>query len=313
MKTISLAVMVLGLLSGTARGNGLLLSPDQLPAETRETFAQQIRSARAENPKPFDALATVRENLPMLDAGKRGRMVPLSRMLKSMGADAYLPVVEELAFRSRGVSDLAPSAALAWKVGMLETIGNLRDPRSEPLLSAVLASDLAQEQVVRAAAEALGKLETDSAAKTLVGLVEKGGGSDGTDSRRIAVLVGMGSCRRLVAARALAEALEDIADEPTAKRVIKALGDVGNAWAWRTPAVKHRDEEAAVRRTAAEALVAAFVRYQGEARQAASNALMVVDAPITAKLIDEAKQSADQELRVALDGLAARFARNPTR
>ncbi len=66
-------------------------------------------------------------------------------------------------------------------------------------------------------------------------------------------------------------------------------------------------------RTAAAALVAAFLRSQGSLRDAASNALMVVDAPETPALIDAAQASASLEQRTALAALRARFANNPTR
>ena len=67
------------------------------------------------------------------------------------------------------------------------------------------------------------------------------------------------------------------------------------------------------RRPAAEALVRAFVSWDGEVRQAASNALMVVDEPSTPTLIETAKKSASPEQQPPLDALAHRFANNPAR
>ena len=50
----------------------------------------------------------------------------------------------------------------------------------------------------------------------------------------------------------------------------------------------------------------------GEVRQAASNGLMVVDAPSTPRLIAEARSSTPA-LTAELGELEARFARNPAR
>jgi hypothetical protein len=121
----------------------------------------------------------------------------------------------------------------------------------------------------------------------------------------------MGECRRSRVTTALAERLRTTSDEATARIAARSLGRAGNAWAWRT--LGDRSEEARIRETAAKALVDAFVRHDGEARTAASNALMVVDAPQTPALIDEAKKTAGPKTIKALDALATRFARNPAR
>src|SRR5436853_7659883 len=73
-------------------------------------------------------------------------------------------------------------------------------------------------------------------------------------------------------------------------RSFDSLADVGNAWAWKTPQVReHAGDEAEVRRTAAAALVAVFLRSQGSLRDAASNGLMAADAPGTPSLIAAAQ------------------------
>jgi len=123
----------------------------------------------------------------------------------------------------------------------------------------------------------------------------------------------MGSCRRLAAMRALVSALASHPIEREATAIVHAMGDLGSAWAWKTPSVaEHRDEEAAVRGEAAAALVNAFVGYERDVSMAASNALMKVDDPSTTKLVAEAKTTHPGRA-TALDGLSRRFARNPTR
>src|SRR5690606_6309435 len=101
---------------------------------------------------------------------------------------------------------------------------------------------------------------------------------------------GMGECRHLRVVEELARRLRDAPDDDMARAAARSLGRAGNAWAWRTIS-DHRDE-ARIRETAARALVDAYVNRDGEARDAASNALMVVDAPETARIIEAARQAA---------------------
>jgi hypothetical protein len=91
---------------------------------------------------------------------------------------------------------------------------------------------------------------------------------------------------------------------------VKSLGHVGSAWAWKTLA--DRSDEAASRETAARALVTAFVQYDGEVREAAAKALLVVDDSHTVALIEAARRGAPADVALALDELARRVANNPT-
>ena len=69
-------------------------------------------------------------------------------------------------------------------------------------------------------------------------------------------------------------------------------------------------EEREVRRLAASALVDLFVAGGPAVRQAASNALMVVDAPRDARAH---RPRREDDNRAPLRALAERFAQNPTR
>ncbi|MFN7133330.1 MAG: hypothetical protein ACK4N5_14725, partial [Myxococcales bacterium] len=138
MKIFAMAMLVLGAFGGVARAEGLLVNAAALPPKVREALAADIRAAREQNPRAFAAFERLRTDLPDLDAKKRGGLVPVSLLLKPMGAEAFLPVVEELAFRTVGTTGLSKQATLAWKIGLLETMGNVRDPRSLPLFQAFL-------------------------------------------------------------------------------------------------------------------------------------------------------------------------------
>jgi hypothetical protein len=160
---------------------------------------------------------------------------------------------------------------------------------------------------VRAAAFALGALGTDQATQRLLALARSPHGD--------AVRAGMGSCRRAPVAEELAHALAREQRPVVRRALIDSLAEVGNAWAFRTRAVAvSADEQARIRSRAARALLEAFVHDRGSLRDAADNALMVVDAADTPALIASLRaRSDDGELRAALDRLAARLSRNPTR
>ncbi len=295
--------------TGAAHAGGMLLAPEALPATARQSLSQEIAKARETDPAAFERVHALAKQAEELDARKRGRIAPMSPLLNRLGESALWPLVELIAFDTHRVDAdvVSVSAKLALHVGVIEAAGRLRDDRVAPVWIALLDGAETRPLVMRAAAEALARLDTDSAAQKLVRLSQ----TDGV--RREAALWAMGNCRRLVVAKRLAEALEAERDPLQAKRIVQSLGDVGSAWAWRTPAVKARAEEGPVRRVAAEALVRAYLAFDGEVRQAASNALLVVDAPGTESLIQAARQGRSTEQLAALDTLAERYARNATR
>lgn len=300
-------MMGLLLLAGAAQARGVVLDPAQLPAAERDRLIAQIASARREDPEAFTLVPQLRHRLPALDAKKRGPRVPVSALLKPLGPRALFPMLEALAVEAPPQGELTPSAWLAMRVGLIEAVGVLRDGRAAPVLAAILDAPAQESDILRAAAEALGRLGDDAAASRLAALAR------GDDARRGPVLAGMGGCRRLLCAQALAAALQPHPEPALAKAVVRSLGEIGAAWAWRTPGVKARSEEQAVRAVAARALVSAVVGYDGEVRQAASNALLVVSAPMTGQLIEEARREANADQKAALDALSARLRRDPLR
>jgi HEAT repeat protein len=187
---------------------------------------------------------------------------------------------------------------------LVEAIGLLKDSRALPVLVVVLSkeSDFA---TTRTAAEAIARLDTDIAAQTLVTSLGSASGDHAT-----AILAGMGVCHRALVARTLAERLDAHPDPATAKHLVKSLGHVGNAWAWKTLA--ERSDENTSRETAARALVTAYRSYTGEVRDAAAKALLVVDDTHTNALIEAARHGASEDVARALDDLARLVASNPT-
>ncbi len=237
-------------------------------------------------------VADLRAHVPQADAMKRGRLATgLKPALESLGAAAVPELISE-ALRAPDPA-WSESAALAWQVSVLDALGTAKDVRARPVFQKWLAETAAPFQVQRAAAEGLAKLGDADALIAQIG--------------RDAVVVGIGSARKHSVARALALELTKSPSEARAKLLVKALGDVGNAWAWETLPV--RTEELATRNEAAKALVAAFVKFGGEVRDQAATQLLVVDAPNTAALIAQAKGGG---VAVGeLDALGKRLAAKP--
>lgn len=242
----------------------------------------------------------VRE-LPKLDQARRGNLPIVTPLLKRLGPSALLPMLEALS--RPAPKGLSVTAARGYRLSLIEATGMLRDARAEPTLFAIL--DSARDfDTARITAEAIGRIGSDAALAKLTAA------ADGP--QREGVLAGLGHCRRAGAAALLAGALDGSLAPLPAKRVIRALGNVGNAAAWKL--ASDRREEASARATAADALVRAFVTYgDEELRTAASNAIMVVDDPTTPALIARTRLLVDDATARALDALSARFMDNPAR
>ncbi|MDI3283032.1 hypothetical protein [Polyangium sp. 15x6] len=300
------AGLLLSALTGVASAaEGVWIGPDRIAEQDRAALVQAIGVARKENPTAFDTLARLREDMPALDAQKRGRYVPVAAILKGLGKDALLPMLNELAVDAKPRGDMPDDAWHAWRVGLVEAVGALRDGRAAPVLFAIIDTTEMDTDLVRAAASALGKLGTDAAARKLVGMAKKEG------PKQKGVLAGMGDCRRLVVAEALASTLRAHPDAETAILVARSLGDVGSAWAWKTPIIAASGEEDAVRAAASQALVDSYLRYEGEARTAITKAVLMVDHPSTPALVEAAKRSARPGDQAALDALLERFKNSP--
>lgn len=275
---------------------------------THLLFASVLALAvAAPRPASADPRTSVRQAVmhkSALDAKSRGHRAPIALYLRGMGKQALDPMLEMLSGgpAAKGLPEGAVSAA---RRDLVEAVGLLRDPKAIAVVGGVLDRD-ADADVVRAASQALSRIGTDEAVARLRTALGRASGD-----RARAILAGMGDCRRKAGAEILAARLHAHPDEATARVLARSLGGAGNAWAWKT--LPARGEESAVRALAARALVGAFVAYDGEVREAAAKALLVVDDPSTTSLIASARAGASPDRAAALDALAARFAANPAR
>lgn len=301
---VSLA-MVFALALGSASANAALPTVGaRMPAKSFVALKTEIATARRVDAKSFAVVSSIVAHAADADAHARSGKALTPLMLSQLGPSALLPMLEMLAVEApKGIPDDAASKV---RGSVIEAVGLLRDPKALPVLTPILEDASEDIATTRTVSEAIARIGTDEAGAKLLSTLDSA-----TGDRARAILAGMGECRRLSVTQALAARLASTTDDATANAAARSLGRVGNAWAWKTTA--DHSEETAVRHAAAAALVQAYARRTGEARQAASNALMVVDAKDTPALIDDAKRGASSETVAALSALAARFARNPTR
>jgi hypothetical protein len=309
VKTMATVISCLALsaVAGTASAApGGSFDSTRLPAQTRTELRTSIDKARATDPAAFHEVRDMFAKAHAADLHARGRKAPNSMRLAALGSKALLPMLELVAFDAPPLAkDEKPADRASVNRDLIEAIGLLRDARAMPVLVAILARE-SDAATTRTTAEAIARMDNDEAATTLVAAVSKASGE-----RATAILAGMGACHRAVIARTLADRLAAHPDDAAARPIMKSLGHVGSAWAWKTLA--DRSDEAASRETAARALVAAYVQYTGEARDGAAKALLVVDDSHTEALIEAARRGASPDVALALDDLARRFASNPTR
>lgn len=306
--SVSLGLLLLGPMttfSGRAHAAPISTTTTfRMPTDPSANLQKEVARARAIDPRTFAVVNGIVVHAAEADGRARGRKAPTALYLAKLGPSALMPMLEMLAIDPpRGI----PAAtAPGVRRDLIEAVGRLKDPRALPVLTPILEDQTEDADTTQTVAEALARIGTQQAATRLLSALEAS-----TGARTRAILAGMGECRHLRIAEALAARLRGASDEAVARAAARSLGRAGNAWAWKTLA--DRSEEARIRVTAARALVDAYVRLDGEARDAASNALMVVDAPETPALIAEAKRGASPTVVNALDALAERLARNPSR
>jgi hypothetical protein len=279
VKQLALAVMMTAQAALAEGAFTLTLAPKE-----RATLEQQIATARARSPDTFRQVAALRASLARLDHGKRGRYAPVTSWLNAI-PQATWALADAIVFSGGVDASLPLTARVAWQAGLLESLGARREPKTEGLLVAVLVSPGLESAVRRSAADALGRLGTESAAQALVAAASAASGVD-----REAVLAGMGTCRRLTVTAFLAQALARASVESEQLALIKALSVNGNAWALETPAGAPAPAEVRrIQTTAAGALVKAFVATSGRVKTEAHDGLRIVNAPDTALLLAQSR------------------------
>ena len=274
MKTLGLVTMLVAQVVLAKGALDVKLSGAELT-----TLQREIAASKKANPQAFIAVAQVRAQMAAIDAKKRGRFAPVTPRLNSI-PNATWALAEAIALDGALDETLPLSARIAWQSGLLEALGEQRDEKTEAVLIAALATEPSPE-VLRSAADGLGRLGSDRAASVLIAAAGARRGS-----AREAVLAGMGSCRRTSVAGFLATQLSLSTFEKEQLALVKSLSVIGNEWALETPAgAPVKAEVPQLRAIAAGALVKLFSEASGNVRQQASDAILVVNAPETKVLL----------------------------
>jgi len=284
---------------------GAVLCPSDLSVEDRLAVHTLVAESRVSEPEAFSRVAAVWRALPAADASTRGRLAAMSPALAAIGREALPALLERLVLADPGRGELTRSAWLAWRIGLIDAVGRLRDQRASAVLEALLARTELESEVRRAAAAALARLETDEAATVLVELSRLDGEAG------LAVLAGMGHCRRVEVAKRLAEALGAAQSFEETHTVARSLATAASGPVWRAGLVRHPEEGDALRRIAATALIDAFMGGDEDRQRVLTTALLVVDEPGAMRRIAEEREHASGERAAALDVLAGRLAANP--
>lgn len=245
-----------------------------IPAHAAPVAAHPPAVRAARDPgASIDALTRKVAGLP------RDRRAAVVRDLEAVGPSALDALLARLAKDSAAMARLRaanPDAAGAFDAALVEAVGALRSPRALPALVAVFEGPTDDRRLVRASADGLGKLCDSGGFDVLARHAAT------LDRREQAAEAGLGLCRTGRSATLLAARLGEAHDPATVKALADGLGQVGSSWAWEAMGPANAATGARVRRTCADALVAAYARTEGPARESLGQALLMVDDPSTA-------------------------------
>jgi hypothetical protein len=294
--SLSFLVSILGVTASASAATPFL----DAPIARATQFDATIANERVRHPVAFSRVASVIKSADSMDAQKRGRFAPMSPQLRAIGPDAGPALLEPLVHPERFAMPKEETAKIALRAGLIEAAGSLGMTDAAPLWRSILDGG-AEYYEVRAAAEALGRVASESDVVKMVALVKTRG------PKQEAVIAGAGTWRRIEVARAIGDVMSG--DAKIGMASAHALGDLGGSWlkdANTSPMV-------AVRGEAARQAVRLYVLSNNEVRTAASDAVMTIDSSDTGSIISAARASATPDQNKALDALAARFAKNPVR
>ncbi len=268
-----------------------------------EHLADDLTELWRTRPDLFAAVDEVRDEVVAYHRGGAWRPMNVAGLLDGVGEQRLLPLLWALASDDPLALGMGLTAWVAWRVGLTESIGRLRDPRSVPVLQSIVAGDDPQAAVRRAAVAAIGRTGDAGGIAAAIEVAEA------SPQRRAAVIEGLGQARRAVAADYLLE-ISRTEDDPVLRRAaIRALGDWGNLEAWRTPALSPWAEEGeAAREIIVETLVDAYPDADSVIRAEIAKTLQLVDVHGSAARAgrragvaeDEARGAAWRELQATM-------------
>jgi hypothetical protein len=269
--------------TGNARADGIVMAPSALAPEARSQLEQQIQAAKAANPAVFAAVKNLKGHRYENYKNNRNPYPTVARELRGLGAAALMPMLEALAVQQPVRGSLTDAEWDALTLGMLDSVGMIRDSRARPVLLAAFEAQGLRPKVLAAAGRALGRLGGDAELALLVKHAKDG------DPLAPFAVGGLGWMRRVESAKHLAALLGSTKDAKLAAAAAQALGTVGSSWAWRALGEKRAAEGLEVRKICAEALAPSFVKSKGDARTRSAESLLMIEHPATVDLLRAAR------------------------
>lgn len=288
-----------------APSSGLLLKPDQLPAAARAALTDAYNAEKAQHPERFEAVAAVRDCTAEGYVGKRNPKPQCMPELHKLGREYGMAMLAGLVFEAPRTRDghVPYGTAVeqqAYVKAVLETVGRFRLPQAAPILYASLMQGNAAHW--QSAADALGRLGGDAEARALVDLATT------ANPRQLAAISGLGECRRIEAAAALATLLGKHPQGEQLAMVADSLGRVASAWAWQAMGPGKAAMALEVRTTAAKAAVQALATYSdATSLEQVRQSLWMAEHPETVAMLQAAGQGASADVRLRLEALARRY------
>jgi hypothetical protein len=214
-----IATLSLLLLSPLASASPLL-DPRAVPDEVARPLAAAVRADRTRRPDAYRRVADLEGLRPEFYGRTRLGRPSVAVELRGMGPGALLPMLDALAL-SGYPRALAAEERAALRLGLLETVGNLGDPRSLPLLRGVFATAVEAPEL-RAAARGLARVCQEADRRALMGA---------TGVRRDPAAAALGLCANPEAGRWLVAQLEATADPTHAAALASGLAEGASSWA----------------------------------------------------------------------------------
>src|SRR5262245_46590286 len=95
-RAFAVAILSAGLLwpaqIPSALAGGAVIDPARLSQAARASLLVEIDHARKSDPRAFEDVARIRQQLAEIDDQKRGRLAPITAMLKALGPGALFPM-----------------------------------------------------------------------------------------------------------------------------------------------------------------------------------------------------------------------------
>jgi hypothetical protein len=315
MKRILRVAIVVSLVlpfSAQAAGRGpagVAIAADDVPAADRAQLAAWIAAYRKTNPGAFAAVAGVNGCKPAGYTQARYPEPECSRELRALGAGVLPALIEALAFAVPPGHAQNAKEKKAFALGLTFAAGLAQNPKAAPVLRAI-ATKGNDADVRREAGLGLGRIAAIGAAGNgeLRWLLDHAKAGDPVE---LDALAGLGESMTVAGAERLAQALQAKPAAAKATVVATALASLASSWAWQARARK--DAAAAgvglqVRTIAARSAVQALAGQTGEAREKLFDVVAMAKLAETAHLLNDARGSADAQLRADLDAFQRRYA-----